>query len=265
MKARPILFSGAMVRALLDGSKTQTRRVVRIPSGSDAQWADPGIGGGGYLKAQMIADGTVHRIRCPYGDIGDVLWVRERFGYLGNIVSGGSDDAVVMWLYHADGHVAHKKMKHDLMLSLVPRQPDLPDPQTHWNEYDSALKKWWERQKSKPSIHMPRRASRITLEISDVRVERLQDISEADAIAEGILKSPEHHLLYRDYTGDKTYVENGYGLQRTIWVQAVPSYQSLWDTINGDGAWAANPWVWVVEFKVHKRHVDEILRERGAQ
>lgn len=185
MKERPILFNGAMVRALLAGTKTQTRRVVKpqprrvdggVPFGDAPAWAhaEPG-------SAMM---------RCPYGKPGDWLWVRESWKH----IEGGN-------VYDAAGGVMDSFEPETLYRASRPNYPG----------------QW------KPSIHMPRWASRITLEITSVRVERLQDISEADAIAEGVYTDPAS--------------------------PAYDAYAQLWDEINGPGSWAANPWVWVLEFR----------------
>lgn len=218
MKERPILFSAPMVRALLDGSKTQTRRIAPI-SKLDIQHKGEGmltwgvhfskpINGGvlssysGGLFTEQDARRIIASLFCPYGKPGDRLWVREQFSY----ENGCSKDSTECpcW-YWADGN------------------PDYGD---------------WTR--PKPSIHMPRWASRITLEILSVRIERLHDISEADAQAEGVSKDcPIGHL--------PAYLAGSYSY----------SYAQLWDKINGDGSWAANPWVWVVQFRV-------VPRERAA-
>lgn len=176
MKERPILFSAPMVRALLDGSKTQTRRVVKprhlaqidlSRGGCVANWSKP----------------------MPYGQPGDRLWVREAFARI--------DGQTRPWI-----------------------ETDYRATYQHGDRLGDTLgiKKRW-----KPSIHMPRHASRITLDVAGVRVERLNDISEADALAEGITHS----------TLNDPRVE----------------YRWLWESINGPESWAANPWVWVICFK----------------
>lgn len=193
MKDRPILFSGAMVRAILSGCKTQTRRVVKPQI--DVPRVNYGcIGGQGF---GFIFGGQV--VKCPYGELGDRLWVKETHC---DIAHEGYPS---VWFYRADG-----------------------DEKPDW------VKKW------KPSIFMKRKASRITLEIVSVRVERLQEISEADAVAEGIepVQMPTGEVMYEDY------LEGG-----ALVARAVSSYATLWDRINGAGAFSTNPWVWVVEFK----------------
>jgi len=178
---RPILFSAPMVRALLAGTKTQTRRAVKMD-----RWR---LADGGEEFAPPTA-------ACPYGQPGDRLWVREAWAR--TKVAQDATGAIVVVYRESDSRT------------------DYGGP--------------W-----KPSIHMPRAASRITLDITRVRVERLQAISEADAIAEGIVQ---------------TY--DGWGLPAGEHYHAADprqSYFSLWEAINGPGSVEANPWLWVVEFK----------------
>jgi hypothetical protein len=188
MKERPILFSAPMVRALLNGTKTQTRRVFKQKNGGI--WPNlndlPGM-------RQILRN-------CPYGQPGDRLWVRETWA---------RDDEDGGLCYRAD----------------IGKGGDADDWER--NRLDGAPRFRW-----RPSIHMPRWASRITLEITGVRVERLRDISPEDCWAEGIQEM-------RD-AGD----ENG-ELRGSV----RQDYQALWEAINNPGSWAANPWVWVVEFK----------------
>lgn len=199
MKERPILFSAPMVRAILDGRKTQTRRVVK-PQPSPELLADyawiRATRGSARTDAQMLSD----CLPCPYGQPGDRLWVRETWAYSIHALAAERDE---------DGPFVYAATNHGTQGRLCDR---------------------W-----RPSIHMPRAASRITLEITAVRVERLQDISEADAIAEGIVaaKGGGYHLA------DTTH----YG------ATAVDAYASLFEHINGPGSWDANPYVWVIEFK----------------
>ena len=194
MKERPILFSAPMVRALLDGSKTQTRRVVK-PQPPEVFDLKNHKTESGFVYAADYAKMTSdvekqQRVRwdCPYGQPGDRLWVRETFGHFERNDTLKSGDTIY---YRADGEC----------LELQP----------------------W-----RPSIHMPRWASRILLEVTAVRVERLQDIRDSDALAEGIAPL--------DHPG-------------AIFCPAKSAYSDLWDSINGDGSWFQNPWVWVIEFK----------------
>ena len=185
---RPILFSAPMVRAILDGRKTQTRRIVK-DNGGDHDWGFP-------AKFQMetgmedgcFIDASSDFKFCPYGNTGDRLWVRETF------------------------------------------IPDHPSPHYRACATEANLKYLKETGKKwKPSIHMPRWASRITLEIVSVRVERLTSITEEDTRAEG-------------YDGS-TVVPGNEDLNCRAW------FESLWNKINGEGSFRMNPWVWVIEFK----------------
>lgn len=195
MKERPILFGGEMVRAILDGRKTQTRRVVK-PAPCGLRMGLP------YGKGRYIT--------CPYGQPGDRLWVRETHAFVGSIDPG--------WLlYRASGYESECQ-RHGF---------DRPYPAV------SSIK--W-----RPSIHMPRWASRITLEITGVRVERLQEISEDDAKAEGCgLYVPGHGFI------TQADLAEGY----SNYLAPRMGFEFVWTKINGPGSWDANPWVWVVEFK----------------
>lgn len=237
MKERPILFSATMVRAILDGRKTMTRRVVK-PQPFAGKTAD-------QVYAMFRADGTllpdeslsalVNRawqdgdinVRCPYGQPGDRLWVREAF-------------AIVPRTAYARSEGVQQTLRPD-------------DPYEH----DAAIyREGWDRSTGgfrwRPSIHMPRWASRITLEITAVRVERLNDISPDDAIAEGLRGITKDGKLVKYGIPDKDGLP---GTDDTGWpwhewrISPVDAYQKLWESINGPGSWALNPWVWVVVFK----------------
>lgn len=205
MKERPILFSAPMVRAILEGRKTQTRRIVKNPDSAIS----------GCDISRLIDQPSVIESDCPYGQPGDQLWVRESFsvrsfdpGY--SFSHEGGEDfeyGSCMVEYPDDGS---KKRINDLCLDN--------DGIDEVAQAHRASKK-----KSVPSIHMPRWASRIQLDITGVRVERLQEISNEDIRAEGACKrsSCTHRL----------------------------DFQLLWESINGQESWQANPWVWVLEFK----------------
>lgn len=195
MKERPILFNGPMVRALLNGSKTQTRQVAKLTDAAHIK--EPR----GYRRWHP-ADPEGSKA-CPYGKPGDQLWVRERHRFL----DCGEID------YFADGAEVWERMQDHIRL-------------------DGAAK--W-----RPSIHMPRTASRITLEITGARVERLQYISEADALAEGCTKN------HNGYFWGGHHPVSGLKQMAT----AEDAYRDLWESINGPGSWDTNPWVWAVEFK----------------
>jgi hypothetical protein len=206
MEERPIIFSGPMIRALLAGMKTQTRRVIKFPSAPNhlgtwepATLGEPGV----YLDvlhtrpapvvACMTHTRTGRAITCPYGSPGDSLWVREKFAHLPDEYEWAVSNSVParkggLW-YAADNVVAGSPWR--------------------------------------PSIHMPRWASRITLELLSVRPERLQEISEADAFAEGVTAEDSVPLG-----------------------PAVSAYAALWDSINGKRhPWESNPFVWRLEFR----------------
>lgn len=211
MKEHPILFSAPMVRAILAGNKTQTRRVVKP---QPIFIADPHVP---FKTSDANPKGIIN---CPYGRRGDRLWVRE--AWQGPLLE--SDEQVDEFrqspdIYKKPGFCAYRAT--DTLDAI-----DEDGKELGW----------------RPSIHMPRWASRILLEITGVRVERLQDISEDDAKAEGAdclvtenCTAENRALLAMPLMDDATPYRNGYAL--------------LWESINGDGSWAANPWVWVVTCK----------------
>lgn len=219
-----------MVRALLDGRKTQTRRIVKPPVSAAAEAeqlriASPeGYRIHGYSGRlwRAFTGSAEHAVRCPYGVPGDRLWVKEtwteheRFTNLSVIV------------YAASQRQSWTEMHRDVPIELAKsKYPPRP------------MQEGW-----RPSIHMPRWASRLTLAVSDVRVERLQDISESDAEAEGvIIQGPP------DRDGGRHFGVNGTQIDEKT---AARAFRSLWSGINGPDSWAANPWVWVVTFEVER-------------
>ena len=214
MRERPILFSSPMVRALLDGTKTQTRRVV---------------------SARHLAQIDLSRAPCranwskpmPYGDTGDRLWVRETWSYrcTASTPTAGQYMHTIGYLAD-DARQTFGPMPDDGVGLPVQRATVVGEP---WQERQAYLERYW--RQWRPSIHMPRWASRITLEVTGVRVERLQDISIADAMAEGVVETN----------------ANLRGLEPCMeWRCA---YEDLWRQINGPDSWGANPWVWVIEFR----------------
>lgn len=227
MKEHPILFSAPMVRAILDGTKTQTRRVVKPQPSFFGSMGNPNT------PFKTLDAGLHCQIRCPYGQPGDRLWVREAH-----------------WWF---------KDEHDPVTGYYP--PKLTADDVEYRADGDDRRKVW-----RPSIHMPRWASRITLEITGVRVERLQDISEADAKAEGCerLCEDEPGYVYREEPdwkichqcgGTRLYTSFGPNLGACLDTDCLECntylkrYRQLWESINGPGSWDANPWVWVVEFK----------------
>ncbi|MBD8725744.1 hypothetical protein IFT43_20480 [Oxalobacteraceae sp. CFBP 13708] len=233
MKERPILFSGAMVRALLAGSKTQTRRAVKQqpPAGhSFAGWCvssthRPDEGKATWVDGEGPFMRSAHRVKCPYGQPGDRLWVRETWRGVVEISPPG------------------QPVEHGVARYVPNRE--------HCRRVEYAATQAPDREPWRPSIHMPRWASRILLEIVSVRVERLQDCCQTDAISEGALHirnqawDREHFPAWR-YLFDEAVAA---GKKPPIGPSPVQAYQALWESINGTGSWCANPWVWVVEFK----------------
>ena len=200
MRERPILFAGPMVRAILNGEKTVTRRVMKpfqVPTlDDDGRWysvaqRDPkwGFAVDGDTEREC-ANALAASLCCPHGAPGDRLWVRETYG-----------DAGCRLTYRAD-----------------------LDDGAH-----CMVKKWI------PSIHMPRSASRILLKITAVRIERLQDISDEQALAGGV-------GVTKHAVGVKLTSPHDESVPRAM-------FRELWQSINGTESWTANPWVWVVEFK----------------
>lgn len=212
---RPIIFSGPMVRAILDGRKTQTRRIVRFPS-----WFPVGE----ELKRDTCEDYCgLRTVSCDIGtradlpapvNTGDVLWVRETWGC-------PSAD-------HPRCPDGRKPQEGD---SIVYRAKHADDWQ--WSRCESVAFAW------RPSIHMPRWACRLRLKVTGVRVERLQDISEEDAEAEGVQR-------FETMDGSRWW-ENG--VDDTRYTCPIECFCYLWESINGDGSWDVNPWDWVYEFE----------------
>ncbi|MFG6159674.1 hypothetical protein ACGTNG_12780 [Halomonas sp. 1390] len=225
MKERPILFNDEMVRALLDGRKTQTRRLLKPQPGTTPDdypgapghwWPCNGVGSMVHVERELQNQaggwegfaGTV----CPYGQPGDRLWVRE-----------------------AHALVPITAYAQSIGVDIA-QDPD--------DDYEAAIyRTGWERSTSgfrwRPSIHMPRWACRLLLEVTDVRVERLQDTTEADARAEGAAFHDGMGVGHSGWRHD----------QKEVHEDARSSFARLWKSINGDGSWDANPWVWVLEFR----------------
>ncbi len=228
IKERPILFNGPMVRATLSGQKTVTRRAIKVQPHIDAS-GNFCVGSSNYGQDICGKPVTKHFINdcCPYGKPGDRLWVRETWGV-----------------------ISHTWDEHGNMVDWVPDRPATPirelpfgrgyysghaiyaaDGPNEWAGDDDGggePRSAWH-----PSIHMPKAVSRILLEVTDVRVERLQDITEEQALAEGVNKHSDggYHV-----EGGKHYSDS-----------PIESFAGLWSSVGGD--WDANPWVWCVSFK----------------
>ncbi|SDY37502.1 hypothetical protein SAMN05421754_10087 [Nitrosomonas sp. Nm58] len=202
VKERPILMSAPMVKALLDGRKTQTRRIIKPQpevnehGNLSGEWLNKPLDG---LLLPKLQDIVIH---CPFGKIGDVLWVRETW-------------------------------RTSEALDGVPPRCLVLGAGIHYEADESSNlisgKKMINPGKLRPSIFMPRSASRITLEITNIRAERLNDISEEDAISEGA-----------DPSGVGRNLEH---------IQYRAGYQYLWESINGKGSWNEDPYVWKIEFR----------------
>lgn len=228
MKERPILFGAPMVRAILNGTKTQTRRPMRD------QVVEPGIvrmARPGYCEIVNGHGISIPGFSCPYGQPGDRLWVREAWADL-------TETHGQRWEKLNPETRLYERGVHPFIWYRA--DGDQPDAGSGANNSE----KW------RPSIHMPRPASRITLEITGVRVERLHDISEDDAISEGV---------ERTVTGDgwRRYCDADMEMAGVPPVAtARQSYFTLWNQIHGHGTWTENPWVWVVEFKRMESQMD---------
>jgi len=220
-RERPILFSAPMVRALLDGRKTQTRRAIKPQPYIDERGnvCVPNKKGGHTMYGQR-PDGepqwdSFKQWRCPYGVPGDLLWVREAWAAQEAFDHLSPSDIGKVW---AEEH----------------GEPSCPIRYAADGKCNDWSPEQWQESplgKTRVSIHMPRWASRITLRITDVRVERLQEISEGDAEAEGV----QHPSLVP--------------ILGAFW-SSRDGFARLWNSINGPGSWDANPWVWVVRFEV---------------
>lgn len=238
MTERPIPFNTPMVQALLDGRKTQTRRLNGLDQINEApnDWAVMAHNSESpywnfvHRTKTAIHGGGIVSIKCPYGTPGDRLWVRETFA---------------LWREGFDrrGHVIYRADMKDKDGEDFSR-PDL-----------MGSSKWY------PSIHMKRGYSRLTLEISEIRVQRLQEISEEDAKAEGITRRdplPDDYgrNLPCSHCGQRKSQHVGtvrvcFGSHGEIFNSGTfkGGFYWLWESINGPGSWAANPWVWCVSFK----------------
>lgn len=245
MRERPILFSGPMVKAILAGAKTQTRRVVPEPraaklygrrSDPSRHFADPGLGDGPYLHwfytgGDIGDDAQAVRVDCKYGAVGDRLWVRETWyddferkpGEAHELNTDRFDDGRVEGIEYRASHDCAS------FEAGCPCNPDGDGKRSEW----------------RPSIYMPRWASRLTLEITGVRLQRLQEITDEDAKAEGVTPlgsiGADQPILDTPRRG-RTQGSDPHVL----------AFGVLWDTINADRGfpWVSNPFVWAVRFRL---------------
>jgi hypothetical protein len=229
MKERPIIMGAESVRAILEGRKTQTRRVVK---------PQPKFIGAPNVPFKTDDANPRGIINCPYGKVGDRLWVRENWGVVSHTFD--ENENICDWkpnrpatpiqelkfgTGYYDGHVIYEA-----------------DGGFEWNAGDDCsieTKSDW-----KSSMFMPRSASRITLEITDIRVERVQDITAKDATAEGVGR-----LFEIDVAFDGKFTDIPFNMEEGL---AVHQFARLWDSINAKRGypWDKNPWVWVLTFKV---------------
>jgi hypothetical protein len=225
--ARPILMSAPMIRALIVGTKRQTRRILKnpeyygCPTGDCPHWQQAECN----VAMQALAG------ECPYGKPSDLLWVRERAWIPREASLQELREGADTWIpdYYADGIT----------------------------DIDSEQYRDWG-WKSTPSIHMPRWASRLTLELTDVRVQRLNKMNEHDCIEEGInYRCPSCGYTHRDAANLMDH-----SLCKTKMPPPHEFYKEIWEGINGQGSWEKNPWVWVLTFKVHKQNVDTVLKHK---
>jgi len=230
MKARPILFSTPMVQALLEGRKTQTRRIIGKLHGREVvdlkefydDEEENGFSGGfsdlnnwGYPNMIEFDPYTLQDMLdynlCPYGKVGDLLWVRET--------------------WQAFKQVSYEYDEWAELESIKDMNDNVYEPVYKANN-ENFPEKWF------PSIFMPKQYSRLTLEITNIRVERLQDISRGDCMAEGC---PFPNIAKE--------------------TSPVKWYRELWQSLNGKDSWDKNPWVWVIEFKIHKCNFQELNKK----
>lgn len=236
---KPIIFSGPMVRALLEDRKTKTRRVIKGSNLNLLQrWDGPEDDGAHYFGWASHCDGifAYGRLKLkPLYQPGDILWVRERWrigAWNENTQSIAVDykDAVRReWLFVPDVARFKRYVKQSIQQAKDAGIVQDKNGEYHW-ESGNAPTKW------RPSIYMPREAARLFLRVTDVQAERLQDISEEDALAEGVRPDPPIKM-----------VDGKYGSE---W-SARDNFIELWDSLNAKRGfgWDANPWVWVYTFE----------------
>lgn len=233
MKERGVIFNSEMVRAILDGRKTQTRRIVKHQrhSSQEIKLCDDSF----FHWSMIGAEKPLSAINYEYGRVGDRLWVRETYSLLGN-----EDACPIDW----NDNIVNDKTEAARIYRASCEQKSgdyglwsIPD-EADWKPHTEEMKfegSWT------PSIHMPRWASRITLEITDVRVERLNNISPRDVVAEGLIKLPATGRYVR-FQGAQHF-----GL---AYDNHKDAFADLWDEVSKpDCNYESNPWVWVIEFK----------------
>jgi len=256
-----MLFSTPMVQAILNETKLRTRRIIKADLPVDAHgfhfldnehlfkarkidktWSyftDPELG------SYPCADSQ--KLKCPYGQIGDIIWIREAWKFTGIDEDGefhvtfkdGISTSFYPPNFESEDIWFHRLEKlMDVMYKKDKVIEDEENERFTWNDADVP----W-----KPSIHMPKDVCRIHLKITDIRIEKLHEISESDAIKEGIEKifdvdNPPHAWIgWKDYSGVDEIPFNN--------ISPEASFHSLWESINGKDSWKKNPWVWVIHFE----------------
>jgi len=208
MKERPILFNDEMIRAILECRKTQTRRIVKHKPDLDCPYHENGVAASN-----------------PFGHVGDRLWVPEYYRYV-----DWTEDVEPIVRYKVDGSKKLRRPSEDWIERVCYIWESLSSHENYSIDGFASDRMW------RPASRMPRWASRILLEITSVRIERIQDISRADAKAEGFLPSA---------NGLEQYAGKSYG-------NAQIAFAACWRSIYGDDSWESNPRVWVIEFKIIK-------------
>lgn len=234
MKEIPMLFSTEMVQALLAGRKTVTRRIADVPVGDHfgtdiMDWGlseHPNLSEGKWMYTVQtdVDDSRTFELKPKYGKAGDLIWCRETWfpaAINGNRVLVG---------YH--------EKDPDVTIEITTDRVEY-----YWKQLHKG--------RMIPSIHMPKEAARIWLQVTDIRVERLQDITEEDAQAEGMEKMDDSMFPYKLYSCNTASC-----------IDAKTSFKFLWQGINGDESWNSNPWVWVVSFKVISTTGKPLLTEK---
>ena len=243
-----MLFSTDMVRSLDKNIKTETRRLRGLDKINEspndwflreADWPHISKKHKRYRTNYIFTNSGLsteekwvyHEVLCPYGEVGDVIWVRERF--------------VQSIVYDEFGNIQRDELGETLKTFLYYATEG--QTEIDWIDEDGnngAPIPW------KPNMHMPKAACRLFLEITSIRVERLHDISEADAMCEGVEK---HHHGWKKYT---PHNPSGFGVTGVCMTTAYASFETLWTSISGPESWEANPYVWVIKFKKVEKPVD---------
>lgn len=247
---KPILFSTPMVQALLERRKRQTRRTNGLAGLENHELARLVWGGDGKQYAIFIKDGIEKTVKFPYA-VGDILYVRETT----KVGAWNDEDHKMAFDYRASPELKKTpwvefediERFNDLHLKVIEELAKLNIEPIIDEENERFYYKWEPGSsplKWKPSLFMPKEAARIFPKITNIRIERLQDISEVDAIAEGI--KPLDYWRDRHYPGHYfNYLNDGRGPQTPRF-----SFFTLWESINGQESLASNPWVWVYDFEV---------------